>query len=234
MDMINEQALRSRYIEKIKYQTPKVETDINEKQFYSILKRFADIVLSVIALVVLSPLLAVVAILIKIEDGGPVIYTRICEGKDGRTYKMYKFRSMQINAENALSILSEDQMTFYRLGGKLSDDPRITKIGKIIRKASIDELPQLFTIIKGDMSLIGPRPVIMREADAYGHQKELLLSRRAGLTGYWQVHGRGDICFLSEEAKLMQLFYVEHFGLKLDLEIFFKTIIKVLKMQGAR
>lgn len=206
----------------------------NSKPIYSVVKRVADIILSTVALIILSPLFAIIAILIKLDDGGPAIYTRICEGKNGRQYKMYKFRSMRVGAETMLSIFSEDQKAFYSIGGKLADDPRITTIGKIIRKTSIDELPQLLTIIKGDMSIVGPRPVISREADTYGDKKQLLLSRRAGLTGYWQVHGRKDVCFLSEEAKAMQLYYIEHFGLKLDIEIFFRTVIKVLRMQDAR
>jgi lipopolysaccharide/colanic/teichoic acid biosynthesis glycosyltransferase len=205
-----------------------------KKIFYSFLKRAFDIVASLCGLLILSPLFAVVALLIKADDGGPVIYTRICEGKNGRQYKMYKFRSMQADADHMMDKFSEKQKIFYKKGGKLSDDPRVTKVGRCIRKASIDELPQLLSVLKGDMSLIGPRPVIKREADAYGDKKELLLSKKPGITGYWQINGRDDVEFLSDQAKAMQLYYVEHDGFKLDIEIFFKTIVKLIEMKEAR
>lgn len=234
MQQVNEQTIPIYYIPKTEFRELISRERADDKLFYGVIKRILDIVLSITALVALSPLFAVFAVLIRLEDGGPAIHTRICQGKNGRLYKMYKFRSMKMNADEMLASLSEKQRSFYDIGGKLKDDPRITEIGKFIRKTSIDELPQLVSIVKGDMSIIGPRPVTSREADAYGSKKELLLSRRAGLTGYWQVYGRGDVCFLSEEAKAMQLYYVEHFGWKLDMELFFKTIVKVLKMQGAR
>jgi Sugar transferases involved in lipopolysaccharide synthesis len=208
--------------------------DNRQASIYYVLKRLLDVVLSLIAIIVFIPLFAAVAVLIKLEDGGPVIYTRICEGKNGSQYKMYKFRSMRVDADQMMERFSEEQKDYYEKGGKLPDDPRITRVGRVIRKASIDELPQLLSVLKGDMSLIGPRPVIKREAEAYAGKKDMLLSRKPGITGYWQVNGRKDVDFLSDKAKAMQLYYVEHYGFKLDVEIFFKTIIKLIQMKDGR
>lgn len=139
-----------------------------------------------------------------------------------------------MDADNLERWLTPEQMERYRTDCKLEDDPRITKIGKILRKTSLDELPQLISVLKGDMSLVGPRPVVPREAEAYGEKKKLLLSVKPGITGWWQVNARSDIPFLCEEAKELQLYYAKHCSLTLDIKILFMTVAVVVKGKGAK
>lgn len=204
------------------------------KTSYYVIKRIFDIVASLVGLIMLSPILIIVGLLIKLQDGGPIIHTRICCGPAGSTYKMYKFRTMVPNADDLEKYLTPEQLSEYFANCKLDNDPRITKIGKVLRRTSIDELPQLVSVLKGNMSIIGPRPVIWREADAYGDKLELLLSAKPGITGYWQVYGRGGSGFLSVEAKQQQLYYVEHQSLSLDIKLLFMTVVVVLKGKGAK
>ncbi|MCC8050312.1 MAG: sugar transferase [Clostridiales bacterium] len=201
---------------------------------YLAVKRTVDVVGSLVGLILCSPVFLVVAVAIKREDGGPILHRRYCAGRNDREYIMYKFRSMKVNADNMLDMFTEEQREQYLSGVKLEDDPRITKVGKFIRATSIDELPQLISVLKGDMSIIGPRPVIEREAQAYGADREKLLSVRSGITGVWQVEGRGEVPFLSEEAKQMQLSYIDKRGFVYDCQLLFKTIGLVLKRKGAR
>lgn len=204
------------------------------KTSYYVIKRIFDIVASLVGLIMLSPILIIVGLLIKLQDGGSIIHTRICCGPAGSTYKMYKFRTMVPNADDLEKYLTPEQLSEYFTNCKLDNDPRITKIGKVLRRTSIDELPQLVSVLKGNMSIIGPRPVIRREADAYGDKLELLLSAKPGITGYWQVYGRGGSGFLSVEAKQQQLYYVEHQSLSLDIKLLFMTVVVVLKGKGAK
>lgn len=155
-------------------------------------------------------------------------------GKGNKPYIMYKFRTMMADADHRLDLFSTEQLEQYMQGVKIEDDPRITKIGRFLRSTSIDELPQLFTVLKSDMSLIGPRPVIEREAAAYGEQREKLLSCKPGITGLWQVKGRGTIPYLSQEARQLQIEYVERQGFLLDIFILFETVRIVLSRKGAR
>lgn len=201
---------------------------------YKMIKRYFDVVLSVTALILLSPLLLVTAAAIKIEDGGPVIHKRFCIGKGNTTYIMYKFRSMKVNADNLEEMLTPEQLKEYKKECKLKDDPRITKVGKVIRRFSIDELPQLITILQGNMSLIGPRPIVELEAGYYGNDLETVLKATPGLTGYWQVNGRSDATYESGRRQELELYYVKNQSAKLDIEIFIKTIIAVLGGRGAR
>lgn len=201
---------------------------------YLFIKRVFDLTCSVIALILLSPVFLIVAILIKHEDGGPVLHRRECVAKNGRIYIMYKFRTMMPDADDRLDMFTPQQREDYLRGVKIKDDPRITRIGKVLRSTSIDELPQLISVIKSDMSIIGPRPVIEREADEYGELREYLLSCKPGITGYWQVMGRGTVPFLSDEGKQLQLYYVDHQSLWLDIRIFFKTVRVVLSKVGAQ
>ena len=206
----------------------------NSRLGYRIVKRVFDVVCSALALVVLSPVFLIVAILIKREDGGPVLHRRICAGPNGKTYIMYKFRSMKVGADDMLDQFSPEQLEQYMRGVKIENDPRITKIGRFLRATSIDELPQLLSVLQSNMSLVGPRPVIEREAADYGALREHLLSCKPGITGYWQVMGRGTVPFLSEEGKNLQLFYVDHQSIWLDIKILFKTVGVVLSKVGAR
>ena len=201
---------------------------------YRVVKRGFDVAASLIGIVLSSPIMAAAAIMIKANDGGPVIHTRICQGAGGRTYKMYKFRTMVMDADNLERWMSPEQIGKYIAECKLDEDPRVTKPGRFLRKTSIDELPQLFSVLKGDMSLIGPRPVVPREAEAYGADKELLLSVKPGITGWWQVNARGDMSYLSEEAKSLQLYYARNCSLLLDIKILFMTVGVVLSGRGAK
>lgn len=205
-----------------------------KKYIYLFVKRSFDLFRSLLALVILSPVFLVVAILIKREDGGTVLHRRVCVGKNGKTYIMYKFRTMMPNADDRLDLFTPQQREDYLRGVKIEDDPRITKIGRVLRSTSIDELSQLISVLRSDMSLIGPRPVIEREAEEYGKLREHLLSCKPGITGYWQVMGRGSVPFLSEEGKRLQLYYVDHKSLWLDIKILFKTVFVVISKVGAR
>ena len=203
-------------------------------KLYLFVKRMFDIVVSLCALILLSPVFLIIAWLIKTKDGGPAIHTRLCKGKDGNTYKMYKFRSMVMDADNLERWLSPEQLKTYLAECKLDNDPRITPVGRFLRKTSLDELPQLVSVLKGDMSLVGPRPVVEREAKAYGDYENKLLSVKPGITGWWQINARGNSSFLSVESQELQLYYVENCSLLLDLKILFKTVAVVLKGKGAK
>ena len=157
---------------------------------YKYIKRVMDVVLSTVALVVLSPIFLIIAVAIKVESKGPIFFKHTRIGKDGKIIKLYKFRSMVINAEELIKTFTPKQMKEYKENYKLADDPRITKVGKFLRKTSLDELPQLLNIIKGDLTIIGPRPVVAEELKKYGTNTEKFLSVTPGLTGYWAANGR--------------------------------------------
>jgi lipopolysaccharide/colanic/teichoic acid biosynthesis glycosyltransferase len=194
-------------------------------------KRFVDIIFSLLLLLGLSPLFAVVALLIKATDGGPVFFWQTRVGRWGQEFDFPKFRSMVVNAENIKdSLLAQsqhaDQRTF-----KMKDDPRITWIGRIIRRLSIDELPQLWSILVGDMTLVGPRPPVPREVALYTLKDRRRLDVTPGLTCIWQVSGRGDIPF--PEQVQLDVQYIESHSLWLDIKLLLKTIPAVLSGRGA-
>ena len=166
------------------------ENILKRQSPYRYIKRFMDVILATIALVVLSPIFLIIAIAIKIESKGPVFFKHTRIGKNGKIIKLYKFRSMVINAEELIKSFTPEQMKEYKENYKLTNDPRITKIGKFLRKTSLDELPQLLNIIKGDLSIIGPRPVVTDELEKYGANTKKFLSVTPGLTGYWAANGR--------------------------------------------
>ena len=190
-------------------------------KFYLVIKRILDVVVSLVALIILSPILLIVAIAIKIESKGPIIFKQQRIGKDGKVFNIYKFRSMVVGAEKmGTGVYSK------------KDDNRVTKVGKFIRMTSIDELPQLVNILKGEMSIIGPRPVLTYHPWKYEEYTEEQLKRfnvRPGVTGWAQVHGRKDVEW-HERIKL-DVYYVGNIGFLLDVKIFFKTIIQVLSMK---
>ena len=198
---------------------------------YKIVKRTSDVVLSTIAMVLLLPVFAIIALAIKLETKGPVFFKHTRIGKDGKIIKLYKFRSMVDNAEELIKKFTPEQKKEYEENYKLTDDPRITKVGKILRKTSLDELPQLINIIKGDLSIIGPRPVVAEEIKKYGTNIEKFLSATPGLTGYWAANGRS--CTSYEQRMQMELFYIDNLSLKMDTKVFFKTIEAVVKGRGA-
>ena len=188
---------------------------------YIVLKRLMDIVCSLAGIIVLSPLFLLIAILIKIEDPkGKVFFGQERNGQYPRKFKMLKFRSMVHNAEE---LLDELQHLNEQSGPafKIKDDPRITKVGKFIRKTSIDELPQLFNILKGDMSIVGPRPPIPREVEQYDEYQMQRLAVKPGLTCYWQVGGRNSVDF--DNWVSLDLKYIQERNLWIDIKLIFKT-----------
>lgn len=211
--------------------TKKCKEVLTKKTPYRIIKRTMDVVLSTIGLIVLLPIFAIIAIAIKIESKGPVFFKHTRIGEKGKIIKIYKFRTMVQNAEELIKSFTPEQMKEYKENYKLTNDPRITKVGNFLRKTSLDELPQLLNIIKGDLSIIGPRPVVQDELEKYGENKAKFLSVTPGLTGYWAANGRSNTTY--EERMKMELYYVENISFKLDIEVFFKTIISVLKKEGA-
>ena len=208
-----------------------VKTKISKKVYIKI-KRVIDVILASVALILLSPLFAIIAIAIKIDSKGPVFFAHKRIGKNGKIIKLYKFRSMVINAEELIKSFTPEQMREYKENYKLTNDPRITKVGKFLRKTSLDELPQLINIINGDLSIIGPRPVVADELEKYGVNKDKFLSDTPGLTGYWAANGRSNTTY--EQRMEMELYYIDNLSLKMDIKVFFKTILSVLKKEGAR
>ena len=195
-----------------------------------IFKRFFDIFLCVFALIVLSPVLLVIAILIKCEDGGPVFFKQTRLTKGCKEFGMYKFRSMCVDAEAKLEALM-DQNEMEGPAFKIENDPRITKIGKFIRKTSIDELPQLLNIIKGDMSIIGPRPPLPREVAEYTEYEKQRLIITPGLTCYWQAQPhRNDLTF--DEWMALDMKYIRERSFLTDWKIIFMTVGAVIGMNG--
>lgn len=207
------------------------ERILKRQSTYKYIKRLTDVILALVALVVLSPIFLVIAIAIKIESKGPVLFKHTRIGKDGKIIKLYKFRSMVINAEELIKTFTPEQMKEYKENYKLTNDPRITKVGNFLRKTSLDELPQLLNIIKGDLAIIGPRPVVADELKKYGPNTEKFLSVTPGLTGYWAANGRS--CTTYEQRMQMELYYIDNLSLKMDVKVFFKTIEAVIKREGA-
>ena len=187
---------------------------------YSFLKRTIDIIGSLCGLILLSPVLIITGILIKLESKGPIIFVQKRVGINGQEFNMYKFRSMIVNAEE----LKEKLKDKNEMSGpmfKIKDDPRITKVGKFIRKTSIDELPQLINILKGDMSLVGPRPSLPKEVEEFEPWMRKRLEVKPGLTCYWQVSGRNNIDF--ENWMKLDIKYVNERSFILDIKLIFKT-----------
>ena len=207
-----------------------VKTKISKKVYIKI-KRVIDVILASVALILLSPVFAIIAIAIKIDSKGPVFFAHKRIGKNGNIIKLYKFRSMVINAEELIKSFTPEQMREYKENYKLTNDPRITKVGKFLRKTSLDELPQLINIINGDLSIIGPRPLVADELEKYGVNKDKFLSVTPGLTGYWAANGRSNTTY--EQRMEMELYYIDNLSLKMDIKVFFKTILSVLKKEGA-
>lgn len=204
--------------------------NIANQNRYEKIKRFFDICLSTAALVVLSPLLLVIAILIYLEDKGPVIYSQTRVGKDGRAFKLYKFRSMCVDADERLRDLQKlnerDGPVF-----KIRDDPRVTKVGKFIRKTCIDELPQLVNIIKGDMSIVGPRPPLPNEVEQYNSYQKQRLLVVPGLTCYWQIQKGEETTF--DEWVELDLKYIKERSILLDFRLILLTFKVILSGKGA-
>lgn len=205
-----------------------------KKYSYLFVKRVFDLTCSVIVLVLLSPVLLVAALLIKREDGGPVIYRRVCVGKNG-PYNMLKFRTMVTDADDLEKYMTEEQIVEYKNNIKLSDDPRLTRVGKILRKLSIDELPQLINVLRNEMSLVGPRPVTEDETHFYSSSDLAgLLEVKPGITGYWQTSGRSDSTYETGKRQELEMYYVRNRSVWMDIKVLFKTVGVVLSREGAK
>lgn len=199
----------------------KIRSELEKTQTYYAIKRTMDVIGALCGIVFLSPILLITAILIKLESKGPVVFSQERVGLNGEIFKMYKFRSMVTNAEEILDKL-KDKNEMSGPMFKIKDDPRITKIGKFIRKTSIDELPQLFNVLKGEMTLVGPRPSLPREVVHFTEYQKLRLLAKPGLTCYWQVSGRNNIDF--EEWMELDVKYVRERSTWIDIKLIFKTV----------
>lgn len=198
--------------------------------FYEISKRVIDVVFSLIGLIVLSPIFIIIALAIKLESKGNIIFNQKRIGFNGREFYMYKFRSMVNNAEELKKELeSKNEMTGPMF--KIKCDPRVTKVGKFIRKTSIDELPQLINVLKGDMSLVGPRPSLPEEVEKFDDWMLERLRVKPGLTCYWQVSGRNNIDF--EEWMKLDLKYIKERSFAVDLKLIFKTFFVLFGDENA-
>lgn len=205
-------------VEAVDYNT----IELKNRKLYLFCKRSMDIVASLLGLILLSPIFLIIAIVIKLEDPkGSIFFSQMRSGKNNKLFPMYKFRSMVSNAEELLEEL-KDLNEMDGPAFKIKDDPRITKVGKFIRKTSIDELPQLFNVLKGDMSLVGPRPPIPHEVAEYNNYQMQRLLVKPGLTCIWQVSGRNSIGF--DEWVEMDLDYIKNRNLFMDIKLIFKTI----------
>jgi exopolysaccharide production protein ExoY len=194
------------------------------------LKRGIDIVFAAAALVLLSPLLLLTGALVWLFMGRPVIFGHTRIGLDGSTFICYKFRTMVADAQEVLDrhlASNADAAREWRQSQKLRDDPRVNCVGKILRKSSIDELPQLFNVLRGDMSIVGPRPIIAEELERYGTSARKCFRARPGITGIWQVSGRSSLTY--RERVALDRYYAQKWSIWLDLMILVKTIPAVLK-----
>ena len=217
-----------------------INTEINKKniktKIENIIKRIIDVVGALVGVVALIPLTIIIYItrIVLKENDGPIFYDQLRIGKDGKVFKMYKFRSMVIGADEKLFKYleeNEEARKEYKEYKKLKDDPRITKIGKFLRKTSLDEFPQFINVLKGDMSLVGPRPYLPREKEDMGEYYTYIIKSRPGITGYWQIAGRSDVTF--DDRLKMDYNYNRNKSLKTDLKILIKTVLNVMKKEGA-
>jgi len=193
------------------------------------LKRSLDLLGAAALIVLLLPVFAAISLLLAMEDGRPVIYRRRVVGVGGE-FDAFKFRTMRHDAD-ALLAANLTLRAEYERNFKLRNDPRVTTVGAILRKLSLDELPQLLNVLRGQMSLVGPRMITAPELSKYGQQQRRLLSVKPGLTGYWQVHGRQNVSY--EERVAMDIYYIDNWSLLMDLTILAKTPLKILQREGA-
>lgn len=203
-----------------------------KKLIFSFIKRGFDIVSSGLGLILLSWLFLILIIIQKCTSKGPVFYGHRRIGRNGKEFKVWKFRSMKLDARPLEEILTPEQLEEYRVYFKVTNDPRVTKFGKFLRKTSLDELPQLINIFSGKMSVVGWRPIIGEELERYKNNQSLLLRVKPGLTGFWASHGRSDTSY--EDRMKMELYYCVKRSLWLDIRILFHTVIGVFKGDGAK
>ena len=203
---------------------------------YRFVKRFIDIIAGLVGVILLIPITIIVEIIriVKKENDGPLFYEQLRIGKNGKQFRMYKFRSMCMNADDRLKDYleeNEEARKEYKKYKKLKCDPRITKVGKVLRETSLDEFPQLLNVLKGDMSLVGPRPYLPREKKEMGEYYKGIINVKPGITGPWQIKGRSKITF--EDRLKMDLEYANKSNLTRDVKILIKTFTKVMNKDGA-
>ena len=198
---------------------------------FKVIKRLFDIIVSFLGLLILSPLFLLLTILIKCDSKGPVFFIQKRVGRNGKKFGIFKFRTMRINAEELIASFTPEQLKEWKENFKLKNDPRITRVGKFLRNTSLDELPQLINIFIGNMSLVGPRPIVEEELEWYGDKSSVLLSVRPGLTGWWATNGRSEVSY--PERCDYELYYVYNCSLFLDIKILFKTFSAVFSRKGA-
>lgn len=203
-----------------------------KKPLYAFFNRFFDIILSLLAIIILSPTFIICAIAVKCSSKGPIFYGHKRIGKNGKEIKVLKFRSMVVDQRPLEEILTKEQLEEWHRDFKITNDPRVTKVGKFLRKTSLDELPQLFNIFLGQMSIVGWRPILQEELDRYQDNAKLLTKVKPGLTGYWACHGRSDISY--DERIKMELYGVVKRSMIMNIRIIFHTFFGVLNHKGAK
>ena len=231
--------MNSKIVEEKELQIKKI--DIGQeikanKIINELIKRTVDIIAGIFGTILLVPITICIYIARKIlkEDNGPIFYEQLRIGKDGKTFRLYKYRTMVIGADEKLKQYleeNEEARKEFEENHKLRDDPRITKIGKFLRKTSIDEIPQFFNILIGDMHLVGPRPYLLCEKEYMGTYYDKIIQCKPGITGLWQTSGRSQTTF--EDRLKMEKYYVDNNSLKIDLKIIIRTIAVIIKKEGA-
>lgn len=202
---------------------------------YKFVKRAFDFIVALVAIVAISSLLLIISAIVYLGDPGSVIYGQLRIGKNGKAFKMWKFRSMYKNADKMIDQLTDEQRQQYITEFKIDNDPRVTPVGNFLRKTSLDELPQLFNVLCNDMSLVGPRPLIESEIQTYyADMFDTLLSVKPGVTGYWQAYARNNATYQSGQRQQMEMYYVNHASIMLDIKILFRTVASVLRRDGAK
>lgn len=235
--MVNDNVVLSNSIDVLSI-SKKIENNIDKEKNIGYLgvKRAVDIVGGLVGVILLLPITFAIAIarIITKENDGPIFYEQLRIGKNGKQFRIYKYRSMVVNADQRLEEYlnqNEEAKKEYQKYKKLKEDPRITKVGNVIRKFSIDEFPQFINVLRGQMSLVGPRPYLPKEQEDMKETYDTIITVKPGLTGYWQVNGRNNIDF--EERTQMDVEYIHNRSLWGDFKILLKTAIKVLKKEGA-
>lgn len=210
----------------------RVNDIVKQNRGYTVAKRILDIVVSIIGIAVCIIPAIIIMVLILIDSPGTPIYIHRRIGKNGKPLFLLKFRTMYKNANDIMTKFTPEQLAEWRKNFKIEGDPRITRIGKFLRRSSLDELPQLLNILTGELSVVGPRPVVTEELERYGENKEKFLSVTPGLTGYWQAYARSNCTY--EQRMEMELYYVDNANFWWDIKIMFATVGAVLRRHGAK
>ena len=203
-----------------------------QRKGYLLAKRILDVVISILGLAVCFLPMLIISLLIKLDSPGPAIYLHQRIGQNGKPLPLLKFRSMCINADEMTEVFTPEQKAEWEQNYKLENDPRITQIGRFLRRSSLDELPQLINVLKGELSIVGPRPVVQKELERYGDNQAKFLSVPPGLTGYWQAYARSGCSY--ERRMEMELYYVDHANFWWDIKIIFATFGAVLQGRDAK